>query len=749
LLKILFLCNSGKNKLDTGKLIFQKLGGKYQPIFERPADLRFIELIDEAHWAALSAPVEAFQTEKEFLEYLDKDGNGTIRCDEIKKTAKWLLGLFSDISRLKGGHEELRPANINSDSEEGRALLDSINSIYPESGENSTGTISLDSLRREKEMSVAKAGNDNGIIPFNAIISPETRKFAEDAAVIAGETENNAPPEGFTKDIIKKFMALAANFTEWKNKSKLPDGQDSTDILPLGADTAEGYKAFSAIEAKTDEFFALCGMLDTEPSAAPALLPGEGKIAAIDINNTESISLFTTSRPIAGPNPAAVLDLDGKINTEYKSGLEAFRNSVLKKFDTGKHSKLTVTEWKEIKKAFSPYADWLKEAPSEKFSSIDENVLGKYLSGTEAQNLEKLFEESETAREKIKKIEEIEKVILFQKNFFEFINNFISFNRLFDPRSKSMIQPGSLVMDERRFDLVVKISNPAEHKKLARKSNICVIYLKLRSGPPDKTETMEAVAGITSGVATSLYVGKKGVFFEKNGKVWESEISDMIIQPVSLSEALRMPFVKIGEFTGKQFEKITDSRYKGLEAGIAENIRKADKSVATLNPQPQQGGLFSGGSMLLLGGGVGLAALGSSLAFTVKTMKNVSFLNAITVIAVIIAIIFSPFLVLAFVKLKKRNVGMFFEAAGWAVNGRFRLSGKMGRIFTYKPELPAGARKKRIDKISFFSTKRYIKRQYTRNEKIYCVLLTALIFFITGYLIFMATGLNEIIFTGK
>ena len=103
--------------------------------------------------------------------------------------------------------------------------------------------------------------------------------------------------------------------------------------------------------------------------------------------------------------------------------------------------------------------------------------------------------------------------------------------------------------------------------------------------------------------------------------------------------------------------------------------------------------------MLLLAGGLSLAAIGAGLSFIFKSIVSgvatVSALPWYVILswaAIFAAVILLPMAVFAFLRLRKRNLTMFLEAGGWAVNLPMRLSMSVSRIFTRGTEYPDGSR---------------------------------------------------------
>src|SRR5204863_1607260 len=71
-----------------------------------------------------------------------------------------------------------------------------------------------------------------------------------------------------------------------------------------------------------------------------------------------------------------------------------------------------------------------------------------------------------------------------------------------------------------------------------------------------------------------------------------------------------------------------------------------------------------------------------------------------TVLAVVgvMLLISLPSLILAYIKLRKRNLGPILDANGWAVNADAKISVPFGRTLTSVAKLPPGARRDSSDR---------------------------------------------------
>jgi hypothetical protein len=116
-------------------------------------------------------------------------------------------------------------------------------------------------------------------------------------------------------------------------------------------------------------------------------------------------------------------------------------------------------------------------------------------------------------------------------------------------------------------------------------------------------------------------------------------------------------------------------------------------------------------SMLIMGGGIGIAALGSSVAFIAKSLQNVSFSTILAVLTGIIVIFGGPSVIMALIKLFNRDLSRFLESCGCAVNHPMRMSRKMGSIFTFVPSRPSGEISL-VDPVNIFRPSRHLLRRW-------------------------------------
>lgn len=712
-------------------MIFRKLGGKYQLQIASPEDLRFILKLDESHWIATSAPLESFTCDKKFLKYLDSDSNNRIRTDELKDALTWLFSIINDINILSEKSSSLKLNDINTDNETGKQIKISAERILANLKAEDKSIIHLEQTRSNQQILSSGKCNGDGVIPVASLKDEKTAKMVTDIMSTIGTADDASGNKGITAELLDKFMVATNAYIEWFDQGTLTKDETSTPVMIRGKETVTAYAAIKVVKNKLDEYFNHCQMLQIDEVIEKRFHPDEKTVAELNINSSEAMAAYMASAPLNKPNKDLILHLDENINPTFKTAIDNFAAKVLKLKANKKVKQLTFTEWAAIKTEFANFAKWDSGKQGEIVEPLGIDVLRKYAKGQQSKRLKPLFEKDLAVAEEIKQIANVEKLQLLKQSILDFANDFVSLSRLFDPSLDSMIQVGTLILDGRHFDLNVFIKDLNEHKKIAIKSNICVMYITCTSKTGENVTKINVATGVTSGNITNLYVGKKGIFFTPDGKEWDAEVMDFIQHPVSISEALRMPFVKLGEFFKKQTERFTTTGYSTLEKGIGEGINNVEKTVAT--PQPQPAKTSWTGPLMLLGGGIGIAGVGSAFASITNALKNISLMQILLFFLIIILIVALPILISAFIKLRKRNIGMFLEACGWAMNSPIRLTHKMGLLFTRTPSFPDGSRKIYFDQAKVLLKNADIqKRSWT--FKLLIIMITLLVAIGTGYI---------------
>jgi hypothetical protein len=303
--------------------------------------------------------------------------------------------------------------------------------------------------------------------------------------------------------------------------------------------------------------------------------------------------------------------------------------------------------------------------------------------------------------EELARTRDVEKLILFQRWLIPFANNFIGFAHFYDPARQPMFGVGQLVMAGREIVLAMRVADRQAHKAAAEAASLHVLYVELTGRSQDPAERFEVACPVTAGEAAGFAIGKRGIFLTPDGRVWDARVADLIANPGSLWEAVRAPFDRIGEHVQRYGERWHKAQEAQLDAAAASR----PGAVAPLEKRGPDGLVPVG--LVLIGGvlavSLSLATLGVAFAYVAKTLQGFTFWRAVAVILVLMALLVLPGALLAWLRLRRRNLAALLEASGWAINPRLRICRKLGRLLTHRPRLPEGSVCERHDVVGDFA----------------------------------------------
>jgi MFS family permease len=152
---------------------------------------------------------------------------------------------------------------------------------------------------------------------------------------------------------------------------------------------------------------------------------------------------------------------------------------------------------------------------------------------------------------------------------------------------------------------------------------------------------------------------------------------------------------------GEQLQKIAASKAAAVEGKLAEAAvgvgKKVDAPPAAAKPAAQQA--FDVGKFAGIFAAIGLAvgAIGTALAAVLTGLLALKWWQIPLAIGGLMLLISAPAMVLAWFKLRSRNLGPILDANGWAVNARARINIPFGTSLTQLAQLPQGAERALTD----------------------------------------------------
>ena len=664
-------------KFFSGTMNYQRVAGARQLQVKVKEDLDNILKLDEAHWALTSIPVEAVCANQTFLDFLDSDHNGIIRTDELQNAVRFVLSSYKDFSALLAGNEILQLDALNEEDSAGSGMKAAAKLILEGLGCADSTTISLEQAQGKTQALTLCPINGDGIIP-PAAVSDEKAKVVHAAIMkLAGTQKDLSGEDGISMAEIDKFLADIEKARVWH--------QTEAAVQVFGAETAAISAEAADIAAALDDYFLAC---ETAAYYEKDDIRINKNSFNVDIQNPEEYRLMLEKSTIAQPGKVACLDLNMPVNPLYRGRISKLASRPeLAEYFAG--NVLTKENWGKLNSALAPFRDWQKNVPAAGYGELTFEQLDEYSNEETITFLRNRCLADAGVAAQIDYCDSLQKLLYFQKYLVKFLNNTINLSELFRSDVDSVLQAGKLVLDGRHFTLTEVVTNIADHKKIVQGSNICVIYVEITFGKAPAIQKKNLAVAVTSGNVRNLFPGKRGIFFATDGTLWDAKIIDMITQPVSVVEALQMPFIRMGEFVTKQADKFFSTQSNTAQQTLAKDL-SSGKIPAAPPAAPKAQTPAVSGSMVLMGGGLGIAAIGSSIAFMIKSLQNISITSALLILLGILLIFGGPVVAISLVKLFRRNMSRYLEANAFAVNRPMRLSQKMGRFFTYQPHMPHG-----------------------------------------------------------
>jgi hypothetical protein len=197
-----------------------------------------------------------------------------------------------------------------------------------------------------------------------------------------------------------------------------------------------------------------------------------------------------------------------------------------------------------------------------------------------------------------------------------------------------------------------------------------------------------------------LMVGRNGVFYSRDGRDWDATITKLVENPISLRQAFWNPYKKFVRFIEEQVAKRAaagDAASSSMLTSTAEKIGTAAQTGDGAAVAPKK---FDIGVVAALGVAVGgiTAALGGLL----DAFFGLGFWMPLGLVGLVL-VISGPSMLIAWLKLRQRNLGPLLDANGWAVNAKARINVPFGAALTSIATLPKGSN---LDLIDPFAEKR-------------------------------------------
>lgn len=674
-------------------------------------DLKAAIEIPEALWVAIACPTSGMKCDPRFLELLDADGNKRIRVKEVKEAVAFVQKHVHNFVGCDTASEELMLSHLTRDADVLRQAAVLLLDLLAPEEETVHERLSLAQLRAGLERLSAAEHFGEGLLTLHAVAS-ELKEVHHQLTRLFPDTFNRHGKPAISLELLSRA----------RMELQLARAHQSlrAEVMVWGAQSLPFAKRLLQVQGPLNAYFLLCRLVGSQPELAEALRLKTEQVSPL-LGDLEALSKATAALPVALPQRDGVLRFATLSGSPSREALEGLRTEVLMSL-LGQAEELDELRWRTLERQALQVVAWqetweqlrvVQRAP-ELLTLSDETLL----------KLEAACEADLAQKKLLERLVDLERLVLYQRWLLEFCNNFISMPALYDPHRGSLFDWGRLILAGREFHLSVIVPEHAAHVKQASSTPLCLAYVRVSTHRAEEAP-FEVAVPVTAGNSSGIHVGRRGVFLQHDGKEYDAEVIEVVAHPVSLWEATFQPFSRIGQFITSKFESLSNaglgtldtSLHKGMDAftstankavltgatsaAASSAVTSAAATAATTTAATTAAAAAGSTNMLTLlaGGGLAIAALGSSVAFILAQLRQLTLVDVVSTLLMLFTLVALPSGLVGWLKLRRRNLAVVLEGSGWALNDRLLVTSQAGPLFTRRPSMPSNTRMLPLDEV--------------------------------------------------
>ena len=656
---------------------FFRAGGFDQVKLESGADLANLDQLDQKLWVALACPTRGLEFDSRTLDLIDTDKDGRIRVPELIAAAKWAAQQLKNPDDLLKGLAVLPLSAINDTTPEGKQILASAKQILTNLGKKDETAIGLDDVSDTAKIFATTNFNGDGIIPADAANDDATKAVIADIMACLGVENDRSGKPGISQPKADQFFADAQIYSDWWKQAE----GDKT-ILPLGEATAAAVAAVNAVKVKVDDYFARCQLAAFDARAVAALNRQESEYLALagkDLTvNAAEIAVFPLAQIAAGK----ALPLADGVNPAWAAALAMLQIAAVKPL-LGDKATLTEPDWNSLQAKLAAFNAWSAGKVGASVEKLGLKRVREILAGETKEKTAALITQDKALEPEANAIAAVEKLARYHRDIYTLAVNFVSFKNFYSRKTPAIFQAGTLYLDQRSCDLCLTVEDAGKHATMAGLAGAYLAYVDcVRKATGEK---LSILAIFSQGGDDNLMIGRNGIFYDRKGRDYDATITKIVANPISLRQAFWAPYKKLARMIEEQVNK----RAAAADADADANLSNVATATAAGTPGAAKKPAFDPSVIALIS--VALGSLAAAATGVAAILGKMPFWQIPLCIIGIMLVISFPSLVLAYMKLRKRNLGPILDANGWAVNAKAKVNVPFGTSLTDIAKLPQGS----------------------------------------------------------
>ncbi len=666
------------NREKKYKWEFANIGGASRVKITTGEDIAHLDELDPKMWTVLSCPVTGLEIDEKSLAYIDADADGKIRVADVIATSQWLSGAVKNLDVLVQETDSIDIEHLDQENAAGQKLYKSAKQILENLGKEGT-VISLADTKDIAAIFAKTRFNGDGIIT-EASTDDADEKAAIAAAVAAfGGVADRSGAAGINAEMIENFYKALAEYAAW---------QASVVEAPFGDKTDAAIAAYNALDAKVKDFFMRSKLAAFSPDSAAALDVQTASIASISADNLTGKTDEIAAYPIARITGKPEIDLTAQVNPAWSAQFDLIKTVALE----GK-TVLTEADWAEVGAQFAAYTGWKAAKAGAAVEALGLDAVKKFIEQDKKASLLDLVAQDAALAEEAANIDMVDKFLHILRDFYRLVRNFVTLHDFYDKDRKvsAIFQSGRLIIDQRECRLCMKVTDMGKHNASAATSGMFLVYCDCTT--KTKPGKLTIVAAVTVGEIGDLIVGKNAVYYDNAGLEWDAVITKIVDNPISVAQAFWSPYRRMAKTVENLINKSAADKDAKMMADATAKINAApaalpagtDPKAAPAAAPPFDIAKFAG---IFAAIGMALGMIGSALVAIFKGLKAMAWWKLILVFVAIMLVISGPAMVLAWLKLRRRNIAPLLNANGWAVNAASKISIPFGETLTDAAKYP-------------------------------------------------------------
>ena len=658
---------------------FDNIGGSSRVRIDSGEAIAHLAELDPKMWTVLSCPVSGLEIDEKSLKYMDTDSDGKIRVNDVIAVAQWATGALKNADLLLEGKDSVDIEQFDLENEAGKKLHGSAKQIIENLGKEGS-VISLADTADIAAIFAKTRFNGDGVITEASTDDADEKAAIAAAVASLGGVADRSGVQGVNAEMIENFYKTLADYVAW---------QEAAVEAPYGDKTDAAIAAYNALDAKVKDFFMRSKLASFSPDSTAALDVQTSRIEAISAENLTGKTDEIAAYPIARVTGKAEIDLSEPVNPAWAAQFETIKSIAADK------KVLTEADWAEIGAQFAAYTAWKGAKAGAAVEALGLDAIKDFIAKDKKAALLELVAQDSALAEEAANIEMVDKFLHIFRDFYRLLRNFVTLNDFYakDKSVKAIFQSGRLIIDQRECRFCMKVADMAKHNATAAASGMFLIYCDCTSkANPVK---LNIVAAMTVGEIGDLVVGKNAVYYDNAGVEYDAVITKVIDNPISVGQAFWSPYRRMAKTienlinknaADKDAKMIADANAKINAAPAALPAAPADGSKPAAAPAPPFDIAKFAGIFAAIGMAVGM--IGTALVSLAKGIFALEWWQLILAFVGIMLLISGPAMIMAWMKLRRRNIAPLLNANGWAVNASSKISIPFGETLTDIAKFP-------------------------------------------------------------